>query len=46
MRTGHVYKMTTIVTLTIAAFAIVAFVTAVGILDTSAQERIEIEANL
>ena len=46
MRAEKIYKMTTFITVAIAAFAIVAFVTAIGISDTSAQERAEIEALL
>ena len=46
MRTEHIYKMTTMVTALISVFAIVAFMTAIGISDTSAKERIEIESSL
>lgn len=43
---ARIYKMTTLVTVLVSVFAIVAFITAVGISDTSAQERVEIESSL
>ena len=46
MRAEHVYKMTTLVTVMISVFAIIAFMMVVGISDTSAQERLEIQSSL
>ena len=46
MRTQEIYKLSTFVTIGIASLAIIAFMTVLGVSDTTAYDRTEVEAEL